>query len=668
MKLVAMIRTHDDLALESLSSKGLLRRAHRDLDAGKGTVNSVSEEDAVITIGDETVNILAKGPQESSCTCKASGVCRHIILSILMLRDHAIDSTIKYKPSNLISDKAGNTPGNDAPITTASEDICAITEARLEKLAGADWDKALSLFYSAPAVSIKSEGVNASISFDELNATVTLIAGNELKDAAYKGPKARKRQLTIVAALLIRKKRGIEFVSPENNVAAQGVSKEFIQQAQKTIEQAVAATLPGRSALGPDLFLDLAISTRCEALPRLSAELRGLSKLSQMACDHHAEFEPSVFLQLASRSYALLEALRAAPSDISLSGSVRREYVKNESMDLWPLGVGRWRSKTGAIGLSAYMLEPASGRWLILNEGRAADTDPTFEVHSAYQMSLWGAGTLVGTQGHALRVAEPYIASDDSLSAKGHGAVRFAETISLESLTACDAAHKDWLSLKKAVANRMQTGIRRRQTPVPALIVPKKYGQLGFDELNQIYKWEVTDEFGQVLVLYFPAADEESAIRLWRLGREIKAMVVECKLQNNSLNIRPVAVITQQKKMTSLHNIDFDYWPRESGFKKMISSYREKLAKPLKLSYTELDPVKRVLADTADELVTLIDTGESVKMSLIVDNLLSCGLVTLADQLKQLVAMGPTTNSDNVRSLLGASYVVSELCQLETFK
>ena len=54
---------------------------------------------------------------------------------------------------------------------------------------------------------------------------------------------------------------------------------EFIDDAQRAIERAVAATLPGRSATAQDTFLDLAVSSRCETLPRLAAELRAVIEL-----------------------------------------------------------------------------------------------------------------------------------------------------------------------------------------------------------------------------------------------------------------------------------------------------------------------------------------------------------------------------------------------------
>jgi len=650
MKFATMIRNHDDMALESLASKGLLRRARRDLEAGKGKIENLDKDNALLLVDQESVNIHVKGPQSSTCTCKANGVCRHILLAMLLLRDGGADKTKR--------------------LTTASDEICAMPEARLVKFAGADWDKALDLFYSKPLAEISTEAVNVAVVFPELESSITLIAGNELKDAGFKGPKTRKRLLTVVAVLDIREQQGISPASTENTVASDVVPEAIITQAQSIIEQAVAATVPGRSTIGPDLFLDLAISSRCENLPRLSAELRGLSKSSKLAAEHHIEFEPSAFVQKASRTYALLEALRSKQTNPDLSGSVRRRYVKSEPIEVWALGVSQWRTGSGARGLSAYLLDPLSNRWHVLNQGRSASTDITFDVHSAYQMSLWGASTLSGAQMYTLKLTEPHLASDDSLSAKGSDAVRSPEPISLETLTESDAAHNEWRRLKQDVAGRMRTGLERRQTPVPALIVPSKYGKLGFNELNQTYGWELIDQHGESLVVHLNADQENSAVRLWRMGKAIKALVVECHLKNNNLYTRPVACVANAKRSTYLHNLDFDYWPRESSLKLMVANYREKISKPLVQPYSELDPLNRILSDASDELVGLLDTGVSNRLASITGNLQDCGLATLADQLGKVADMASSDSRGNreyMRAVMGASYLISELQQLQAF-
>lgn len=121
------------------------------------------------------------------------------------------------------------------------------------------------------------------------------------------------------------------------------------------------------------------------------------------ASERSIEFESESFLMNAARAYALLEALRSNAADPQLVGAVRRDYQRTDEIEVWPLGVSRWRSKTGARGLTAYVWEPGTGRWLTLTEGRSAGVDTSFDVLQAYSMPVWGAGTLNGL-GHTMLV------------------------------------------------------------------------------------------------------------------------------------------------------------------------------------------------------------------------------------------------------------------------
>ena len=233
MTLEAMIRSHDAQALETLASRGLLRRAQRDLDSGKGELVSLEPGEASVSVDEHTVTLDAKGPLSSSCTCKAHGLCRHILLAVLLLREHFAKS-------------AGD---EDKPVSSALTEVSAIPDEDIARFAGADWDKAVGLVADGLDVAVDDEGVNVTVRMKELNAQVTFIAGNALKGAAYKGPKTRKRLLVTSAAILLRQREG---ASPAGmpSASAPGIATEFIDYAQETIGRAVSATLP-RSAARP---------------------------------------------------------------------------------------------------------------------------------------------------------------------------------------------------------------------------------------------------------------------------------------------------------------------------------------------------------------------------------------------------------------------------------
>ena len=642
MTLKSMVWSHDDSALAAQTSKGLLRRARRDLASGLGRVESADDIRAIVVIDDLIVELDAKGLGSSTCTCKAHGVCRHILVAILLLRDRLVE--------------AGDTD-DEYDVSNAVTQICSLADEQVVKFAGADWDKAIGLAADNLGITFEDEGVNITVRLAEMNASVTFIADSGLKGAAYKGPKTRKRLLTTLAALAVRQRAGMQVVDSSLTASASPrLSSEFVDQAQKAIERAVSATLPSRSLLAHDLLLDLAISTRCEALPRLSAELRALATLARLANERSVEFEPESFLLEASRAYALLEVLRTTTPDPILGGSIRRDYEKGRQIEVWPLGVSKWRSKTGARGLTAYVLEPASNRWLTVIEGRSAGVDNAFDVSSAYEMPIWGAGTLSGLMGRRVRLPEPGVAYDGSLSARNQSGTEVLKApLKLDEVFQSHASHSRWETLKSDLASRMGSGIRRRPNPLPALIAPSGFGRLGFDDMSQSFIWELFDEVGDSLVLELPADDDESALRLWRLGKRIPAMVVEARLERQQLEIKPVAVLLRHLGNVSVHNIDFDAWPVEWGLKKAISKLSENLAKPLATSPTISDPIDRVVSDAAEELVSVVNGSKGDRIDSILRRLDACGMSTLSNGLKGVAASG------DLRSVLKAGYVASEL-------
>ena len=201
----------------------------------------------------------------------------------------------------------------------------------------------------------------------------------------------------------------------------------------------------------------------------------------------------------------------------------------------------------------------------------------------------------------------------------------------------------------------MGSGVRRLAVPLPALLSPSAFGSIGFDDLSQAYQWEVRDDAGDSLVLSIPADDDESALRLWRLGNRILAIVVEARLDRQAMEIRPVSVLQRDRSRIAVHNVDFDHWPVESGVRKVISTISESVAKPLATAQIVTDPIDQVVSDAAEELASIVSGSTRTKSESIGRRLEACGLVTLSD------ILGRAALTDDLHVALTAAYVTSEL-------
>jgi hypothetical protein len=178
----------------------------------------------------------------------------------------------------------------------------------------------------------------------------------------------------------------------EDAAPAATLSQDYLDDAARKILHSTRMVLAGASPIAADTLFDLAISARAEAAPRLTSQLRGLTKQAGQASKRLVQFEPEAFLADAARTYALIEALRRTPDDPALTGVVRRDYAPAPAMDLLVLGAVRWSTESGARGLTLHGFAPLEERWHSIVQARGPGADPTFDPRLAFTMPLWRAG------------------------------------------------------------------------------------------------------------------------------------------------------------------------------------------------------------------------------------------------------------------------------------
>src|SRR5690348_9760399 len=83
-KLRRLASSLDAAALEALASKGLLRRAQKDVERGI-EIRLVGEAETTLrlAVGDFVVTLPETGPATATCLCPAAGICQHILAAVL---------------------------------------------------------------------------------------------------------------------------------------------------------------------------------------------------------------------------------------------------------------------------------------------------------------------------------------------------------------------------------------------------------------------------------------------------------------------------------------------------------------------------------------------------------------------------------------------------------
>lgn len=639
MTLGRFLATHDEAALEALTSKGVLRRALRDVESGVAQVTGRTATSATVTADDQKVLIDGRGMSHCSCTCTAGGNCRHIVIAVLLLRAVPTDA-----PTVVTS-------------ASAVQGLKELDEVDLRKFAGTAWSSAVTLADSSADATLFEDGLNCRVEFAAGAASVTFIAGQSLRSAVYKGPKSKSRLMTVVAAILVRSRHGVKVASGAIAAAPEDtVSTAFLDAVLATVPRMVRSVLIGSARLTVDSVYELAISARAEAVPRLAGQLRSLVRDATLAMARDVSFEPMRFVAAAASAVALIKGLGATPLDTALTGSLRRDYEPRATpLNLWMMAASCWRSETGARGITFHAFAPNERAWYSATIARGAGQDPLFEPVAAYRQPLWAAGQPGELMARDLALASPSVSSDGSIAiAQKDRAVAGARLRTVAGLLESGAAHSSWSALHSDVARRIGVGLRRRSQPVPAILCPSRFGGLSFNELDQVYELEAFDSSGAALLLTLPADAEANADRLRREGNQLCFVCVEASLVRGERRLRPIAVGLDASGETHIVNLGLDHWPQQGLARAALGRLRDALSTP-RGPKPVVDRVGELALRSLEAATAAASSSPIVNPQALIADCEAAGLLTLARSLERLAS------KPDVPSALRTAYIAAEI-------
>ncbi len=118
---------YDDAALATLASTGLVRRARKDVAAGKVEVIELRADGAALSVAGARVELDARGPAGARCACPTPGACQHVVAACLWARDAAAEPVADAAAEHL------------EPVTAARDDA-AVARPTADAPSDADAD------------------------------------------------------------------------------------------------------------------------------------------------------------------------------------------------------------------------------------------------------------------------------------------------------------------------------------------------------------------------------------------------------------------------------------------------------------------------------------------------------------------------------------------------
>lgn len=523
-KLAEALTAYDDAVLTTLANAGLLRRAQRDLEKGKASLDAAEGDSATVSVDGHTVDIGPGGPAEADCTCPAAGVCRHRIATVLVLRNMETEGDTEASPRE------------DAETETAADPVEWLEEITLDqarKFAGKPgWRAALEL--AEEASSVDAVGQSCAITFASLEEPVMILRGQGMAGIVSKASKARKKAYHTAAILAARRYYDLPVETTEDdsqatapaqkNAIPAAPDEEFLEQVRKAL--ADCAELGFNLAPIPieERLFELSVSSRADALPRLATLLRSVAAQMRLRRQKNFEFDASTMLELAATAYAITFAVRRGdldlPQFLRLAGELRRNYAEPETIELLGCGADIWQSGSGARGVTAHFIHTESGEFYSVAIARGAGQDPTFTPRRAFkQQALWNAGTMEQLCHARIRLHNAGIADGGRLASNRE--VR-AEILQENVAPVGDGPHvqSDWLELQDMLAERFGLGVDANGLPQMALIRPAEVARPQFDELAQQLIWPIRDAEGRWIALTMDH-DERSEFAMAEVEKQL---------------------------------------------------------------------------------------------------------------------------------------------------
>ncbi len=653
MSLSQMLEAFDEVSLEAISSKGVIRRAKRDLSTSSHNVIETSVDQAKISTDGQTVTLTGQGPRKAMCTCPATGVCRHIVLSVLALKEcsepfqeelSSGDSTAPVSDSVLI-------------LQSAKNQVLQLTETQLKKYAGADWGQALVIADGYEGIEVSEHGLNCTLSITDSLVKVTLIFGQSLKESVYKGPKTKQRLLTTVCVILLRKQSGITLEQPIDvvNSKSETLGFDFINAAKQEVLRSVSAVLNGTPEIAVNRLYDLAISARVQSVPRLVSQLKTLAKLASLATTRHVRFQPSTYVRTSANTYSLLMALEKSPSDFALTGVLKRDFLNAGPLELWMLGATKWRTTNGARGLTAYGFSSQTQQWHSVVNARAAGNDPLFDPVSAYSSQVWNAGLLTDLIGSTVLLDQPRISTDSQISLTLDSPGKDLKTrLTWAQLIESNACYSNTVDLKEYLAEALGFGIKRASAPKPFLFAPTNYTRLYFNDIDQTYCWGLLDDYDNVVELQFSGEQSSLVNYLVSIQYKIKALLITAEYDTNDIKYNLCSVLTDEKGVLNFFNISFDGMVRT---KTMLDRIKSSISSYSSSEYSiDVDPISQLSESVIGACVKSFTVKLSDDEYLVLNRKAeTLGLEYLVNAIKQM----QVTNT--AEAMLKTVYIASEI-------
>lgn len=482
----------DDDAWIALASKGLLRRARKDLATLEPTAREEGDRVAV-DLGGHVVRFGAEGPATASCTCASAAVCHHVVAAGLWL--------------------AAGPQEDDGPAPDPHDELMSLDAAALRAYAGLAayrWAFQVVADLDEEAVAVE-RAAQVRIAIPSPRVTFRYAGGG----LAALLPDVRLTQVEKyrVAAVLAYQRAFGRAPDPPPGRARSGTPADSERaELRRRLRSAVTGLLLDTARVGAS-HLSAAFHERYETVAvwaqgaeyhRLARLLRGLADQVELLLERNARADEHALLDGCATALALTTALErsagAGAEPPRLVGRARTTYDQAPTLELIGLGGMPWRSGTGYHGLTCLFWWPAEQRFLSWTDARPVGV-PGFEPrHRWSQDGPWeGLASPSETPGRSVRLRNARMTPAGRIS--GTESTLAAVGAASAELLAGLPVITSWSDL--AASGSAARSLIDEPDPLAdwTLLAPRSWGPPAYDAARQTLVVPLRDDEDAVLLL-----------------------------------------------------------------------------------------------------------------------------------------------------------------------
>jgi hypothetical protein len=563
--IASVLGRYDDEAWIALASRGLLRRARKDLETREVRVTSETEEGVEIAVGDRTVRIGIAGPGEAVCSCPSVVICQHIITAGLWLAFAAPEP----------SDWPEAVPAADR----LHNDLMAIDAATLTSYAGLPgyrWAHQMLDDQATPPI-VTRDGYLA-VTFDRPPLTVRYMGGG-LDGLILDQPVSHLERFRVATVIAWQRAHGLVLPPPPApRPRAGGESESSISRSESraqlrmTVSELLRDTVAiGVSHLSPAIHERLTTAaTWAQGVEyhRLALLLRRLADQVDLLLARSALADDLMLLDEIAVAHALVAALDVASSagtePAALVGRARMAYDPVRSLDLIGLGGRPWRTGSGYHGLTCVFWSPSRQQFLTWTDARP-DSLAGFEPRARWQQPApWtGLATPATSTGCRLTLTHAQVSPDSRISG--------VESTTAAVTTLGSAELMSLLPTRTSWRDVAPTRIHGLSAPADAtsqwtVLRPAQALLAGWDNASQTLRYTLLDDDSEALILEVPWSRLHAHVigRLEALGENLPAgalVVARVIRRRGHLSGEPLSLVLPGRAINPIDALHFDDGP-----------------------------------------------------------------------------------------------------------